>query len=117
VITSNFLLEWKVLDIFLQNGCDYKAVENLDIFEKILCARRKFGFNKKNCPKLTWFYSGSIFLQRKFSIFLRNNHVCKVFVQNKLSRQNKKTDTTAQLYCTLSMYVTLKTISRQNQKN
>ncbi len=28
----------------------------------------------------------------------------------------KKTDTTAQLYCTLSMCVTLKTISRQNQK-
>jgi hypothetical protein len=30
---------------------------------------------------------------------------------------NKKTDTTAQLYCTLSTYVTPKTISRQNQKN
>ncbi len=28
----------------------------------------------------------------------------------------KKTDTTAQLYCTLSTYVTPKTISRQNQK-
>ncbi len=33
-----------------------------------------------------------------------------------ISRQNQKTDTTAQLYCTLSMYETSKTISRQNQK-
>ena len=29
----------------------------------------------------------------------------------------QKTDTTAQLYCTLSTYVTPKTISRQKQKN
>ena len=29
----------------------------------------------------------------------------------------QKTDTTAQLYCTLSTYVTPKTISRQNPKN
>ncbi len=35
----------------------------------------------------------------------------------KLSRHNKKTDTTAQLYCTLSTYVTPKTISHQNQKD
>ncbi len=32
------------------------------------------------------------------------------------SRHNQKTDTTAQLYCTLSTQVTPKTISRQNQK-
>ena len=38
------------------------------------------------------------------------------FVLNKLSRHNKKTDTTAQLYCTLSTYVP-KTISRQIKKN
>jgi hypothetical protein len=35
----------------------------------------------------------------------------------KLSCHNRKTDTTAQLYCTLSKYVTPKTISRQNKKN
>ncbi len=29
----------------------------------------------------------------------------------------QKTDTTAQLYCTLSTYVTPNPISRQNQKN
>jgi hypothetical protein len=34
----------------------------------------------------------------------------------KLSHYNRKTDTTAQLYCTLSTYVTPKTISLQNQK-
>ena len=33
-----------------------------------------------------------------------------------ISRYIQKTDTTAQLYCTLSMYVTPKTISHQNQK-
>jgi hypothetical protein len=33
-----------------------------------------------------------------------------------ISRHNQKTDTTAQLYCTLSTYITPKTISRQNQK-
>ncbi len=33
-----------------------------------------------------------------------------------ISRQNQKTDTTPQLYCTLSMQVTPKPISRQNQK-
>jgi hypothetical protein len=33
-----------------------------------------------------------------------------------ISRYNQKTDTTAQLYCTLSMCVTPKTVSRQNQK-
>jgi hypothetical protein len=50
-------------------------------------------------------------------IFWRNDRDCKVFVQNQLSRHNKKTDTTAQLYRTLSTYITPKTISRQNQKN
>jgi hypothetical protein len=66
----------------------------------------------------------SFILQRKFLIFLRNDCDCKVFKQNQLSRHNKKTDTTAQLHCTLStydctisLYVTPKTISRQNQKN
>ncbi len=38
------------------------------------------------------------------------------FVQNLLSRHNNKNDTTAQLYCTLSMNITAKTISHQNQK-
>jgi hypothetical protein len=33
-----------------------------------------------------------------------------------MSHHNQKTDTTAQLYCTLSTYVTPKTISRQNQE-
>jgi hypothetical protein len=33
-----------------------------------------------------------------------------------MSHHNQKTDTTAQLYCTLSMCITPKTISRQNQK-
>ena len=33
-----------------------------------------------------------------------------------ISRHNQKTDTTAQLYCTLSTYVTPKTIFHQNQK-
>ncbi len=63
------------------------------------------------------FIGDNFFLQRKFSVFLRNDRDFKVFVQNQLSRHNKKTDTTAQLYCTLSTYVTQKTISRQNQRN
>ncbi len=33
-----------------------------------------------------------------------------------ISHYNQKIDTTAQLYCTLSMYITPKTISHQNQK-
>ncbi len=33
-----------------------------------------------------------------------------------ISRHNQKTDTTTQLYCTLSMYITPKTIPCQNQK-
>ncbi len=49
-------------------------------------------------------------------IFLRNDRDCKVFVQNQFSRHNKKNDTTAQLYCTLSTYVTPKTISRHEPK-
>ncbi len=35
---------------------------------------------------------------------------------NTISRHNQKTDTTAQVFWTLSTYVTPKTISRQNQK-
>ncbi len=35
---------------------------------------------------------------------------------NTISHHNQKTDTTAQVYCTLSTYVTPKIISRQNQK-
>jgi hypothetical protein len=37
-----------------------------------------------------------------------NSDSTRKFVLNKLSRHNKKTDTTAQLYCTLSTYVTPK---------
>ncbi len=33
-----------------------------------------------------------------------------------ISHHNQETDTTAQVYCTLSMYVIPKTIFRQNQK-
>ena len=39
-----------------------------------------------------------------------------VLILRTFSRHNQKSDTTAQLYCTLSMYVTPKTISHQNQK-
>ncbi len=35
---------------------------------------------------------------------------------NTISRHNQKTDTNAQVYCTLSKYVIPKTISNQNQK-
>ncbi len=35
---------------------------------------------------------------------------------NTISRHNQKTDTTAQVYCTLSTYVIPKTIFRQDQK-
>jgi hypothetical protein len=35
-----------------------------------------------------------------------------VLILRTISRHNQKTDTTAQLYCTLSTYVTPKTISR-----
>ena len=41
----------------------------------------------------------------------------RVLILRTIFRHNQKTDTTAQLYCTLSTYVTPKTISRQNQKN
>jgi hypothetical protein len=40
--------------IVLRNSCDSKAVENLDIFEKLLSMRRKFGFNEKTRTKLTF---------------------------------------------------------------
>ncbi len=72
------------------------------------------------------------YLQRKFSIFLRNDSVCtrrkfpmnkkKIWIQQENSYKinfpttNKKNDTTAQLYCTLSTYVTPKTISRSIPK-
>jgi hypothetical protein len=46
-----------------------------------------------------------------------NSDSTRKFIQNLLSCHNKKNDTTAQLYRTLSMYVTPKTISCQNQKN
>ncbi len=39
-----------------------------------------------------------------------------VLILRTIPRHNQKTDTAAQLYCTLSMYVIPKTISRQNQK-
>ena len=53
MIIHDFLLELKVLDIFAKR-LRVKAVENLDIFEKLLCTRRKFGFNKKIRTKLTF---------------------------------------------------------------
>ena len=75
----------------------------------------------------------SFYLHRKFSLFLMNDRVCtrrkfpmhkeKFWIQQKKSYKinfpatAKKNDTTAQLYCTLSTFVTTKTISRQNQKN
>ncbi len=40
----------------------------------------------------------------------------RVLILRTISRHNQKNDTTAQMYCTISMYVTSKTISRQNQK-
>ncbi len=84
--------------------------------------------------------------QTNFSIFLRNNRVCmdvdpykakkryictrrkfplyekKIWIQQENSYKisfpaRRNNDTTTQLYCTLSTYVTPKTISRQNQKN
>ncbi len=63
----------------------------------------------------------NFYLQRNFSIFLRNDRDCKriytrVLILRIISRDNQKTDTTTQLYCTISMYVTPKTISCQNQK-
>ena len=39
-----------------------------------------------------------------------------VLIMRTISCHNQKTDTTAQLYCTLSTYVAPKTISCQNQK-
>ncbi len=57
------------------------------IEENFICTRRKFGFNKKIRTKLTF------------------------------PPQQQKNDTTAQWYCTLSTYVTPKTISQQNKKN
>ena len=45
--------------------------------------KKKNWIQQENLYKITWFYSGSIFLQRKFSIFLRNDRDwCKVFIQN-----------------------------------
>ncbi len=40
----------------------------------------------------------------------------KFLILRTISHHNQKTDTAAQLYCTLSTYVTTKTFSRQNQK-
>ncbi len=40
----------------------------------------------------------------------------RVLIFRTMSYHNTKTDTTTQLYCTLSTYVTPKTISHQNQK-
>ncbi len=47
---------------------------------------------------------------RKFSDSTRK------FVLNQLSRHNKKSDTTAQLYCTLSTYVTQKIFTARTKK-
>jgi hypothetical protein len=45
-----------------------------------------------------------------------DNFVESVLILRTISHHNQKTDTTAQLYCTLGTYLTPKTISRQNQK-
>jgi hypothetical protein len=37
---------------------------------------------RKSWSSRTWVLHGIIFLQRKFSIFMRNDRDCKVFVQN-----------------------------------
>ncbi len=93
---------------FLRNDCDCKVVHPhlfikkvLDIFEKQSC--RKFGshcFCKIKTPNKN-------FLKLSFNKKIRTN-------LSFLPQQ--KTDTTAQLYCTLSTYITPKTISCQNQK-
>jgi hypothetical protein len=63
-----------------------------------------------------WLESYFSKIKKPNSHFLKN-HRGIAGIRNQLSRHNKKNDTTAQLYCTLSTYVTPKTISRQNQKN
>ena len=79
---------------FLPNGCNHKAVENLYIFEKILCTRRKFGFNKKICTKSTFPPQ-----QQKW-------HTHTMVLYTKYVRNTKNyfppDNTTPQMYCTLS---------------
>ncbi len=71
---------------------------------------------RKSWSSRTQVLQGINFITKKVLVIFRNDRDCKVFVQNNLSRHNKKTDATAQLYCTLSTQVTPKTISRQSQK-
>ena len=66
---TNFYLHRK-FSIFLRNNCDYKAVEALDIFEKL--SLLKGCYNEGILQLFTNFY-----LHRKVSIFLRNDCDCK----------------------------------------
>ncbi len=77
-----------------------RNIQNRKIQSKRVLGLMKYTHQLSNHNKVTQYF----FFVEMCSLF-------EIF-----SRHNQKTDTTAQLYCTQSTYVTPKTISRQNQK-
>jgi hypothetical protein len=63
-----------------------------------------------------WLADNNKVTQYEFMVETVHRRSKGVLILRTISRQNQKTDITAQLYCTLSTYLTPKTISRQNQK-
>ncbi len=78
--------------IFLRNSRDCMVVDPYTARKRYVCTRRKFHMYKKK-------------------IQIQQENLYKINFT-----ATTKNDTTAQLYCTLSTYVTPKTISCQNQK-
>ncbi len=96
--------------MFLRNDSDCKDV---DLYNK------SYAVIESSDPMRNTSWLASCFSKIKEPISKKSKGILilrTISLYNTISRHNQKTDTTAQMYCTLSMYVTQKTISRQNQK-
>ncbi len=84
-----------------------RKIQNREIQSK-----RVLGFTKYT----NWLADHNKVTQSEFLVKTAHWKSKGVLILRTISHRNQKTDTTAQLYCTLSMYVTPKTNSRQDQK-
>jgi hypothetical protein len=106
--------------IFLRNNHDCMVVDRYTAWKRYVCTRRKFPMYEKKI----WIQQESLY-KINFTATTKKWHNCTTVLYTKyvhitpktISHQNQKTNTTPQLYGTLSTWVCKpKPISRQNQK-
>ncbi len=96
-----------------------RKIQNREIQSKRVLGLMKYTHRLSDHNKLTqqYFFVETAHRKSKGVLILRTiSHHNTISCHNTISHHNHKTDTTAQVYCTLSTYVIPKIISCQNQK-